>query len=115
MKDYPHWPRAMKRATAAAYCDLSPAEFDKAVASGTLPLGFALGRSLHWSQVGIDEHLDRLSGDAVPDWRELSPLYNSGLRIAKARKQGPATTDDAKAHLLKMAGGKPGPKLKDVP
>jgi hypothetical protein len=103
----------MKRATAAAYCDLSPAEFDKAVASGSLSLGFALGRSLHWSQVTIDEHLDRLSGDAVPDWRERSPLYNPALRVAQGRKRGLATTEDAKAHLLKMAGGKTGPKLKD--
>ena len=105
----------MKRATAAAYCDLSPAEFDTAVASAKLPLGFALGRSLHWSQVALDEHLDRLSGDAVPHWRELSPLYNPALRVEKARKKGPATTEDAMAHLSKMAGGKPGPKLKDNP
>jgi len=109
------WPRAMKRATAAAYCDLSPAEFDTAVASAKLPLGFLLGRSLHWSQPALDEHLNRLSGDTVPHWRELSPLYNPALRVAKPRRQGPVTTEEAKAHPLKIAGGKPGPKLKSKP
>jgi len=106
------WPRAMKRATAAAYCDLSPAEFDKAVASGTLPLGFGLGRSLHWSQVELDEHLDRLTGDAIPHWRELSPLYNPALRVEKAHKKGPAATQDAMAHLSKYGRRQAGPKSK---
>jgi len=65
---------ALTRATAAAYLDLSLAEFDAEVTNERLPHGFMFGRSLHWSRASIDQHLDRLSGDITPDWRERSPL-----------------------------------------
>lgn len=111
MKTWPDWPAAMKRATAAAYCDLSLVEFDTAVASAKLPPGFTLGRCLHWSRIAIDEHLGRLSGDLLPDWREQSPLYSSPPTPTKRRSAGPVTTEQALAHLLKLSGGKLGPKL----
>lgn len=111
MKVYPDWPRAMKRATAAAFCDLSLAEFDAEVASAKLPQGFLLGRSLHWSRPAIEEHLGRLSGDTQPDWREQSPLYSSAPPPSTGRRIRPATAEQAKAHLLKLSGGKPGSKL----
>lgn len=111
MKVYPDWPRAMRRKTAAAFCDLSLAEFDAEVASAKLPQGFPLGRSLHWFRDAIDEHLGRLSGDTRPDWREQSPLYSSPPPPSAGRSVRPATAKQAKAHLLKLSGGKPGPKL----
>lgn len=111
MKVYPDWPRAMKRATAAAFCDLSLAEFDAEVASAKLPQGFLLGRSLHWSRSAIEEHLGRLSGDTRPDWREQSPLYSSAPPPSTGRHVIPATAEQANAHPLKQSDGKLGPKL----
>lgn len=72
----PDWPRMMRRATAAAYCDLSAAEFEREVAGGRLPLPVKLGNSEHWSRIAIDDMLGRLAGDNGPDWRKGSPLYN---------------------------------------
>lgn len=71
----PGWPRMLKRATAALYCDLSVAEFEREVAAGTLPLPVKLGNSDHWSRVAIDEALGQLTGDTTPDWRSKSGLY----------------------------------------
>jgi predicted DNA-binding transcriptional regulator AlpA len=68
----------MKRGTAALYCDLSVAEFEREVASGRLPMPVVLGNSEHWSRVAIDDMLNRLAGDGEPDWREKSPLYGYG-------------------------------------
>jgi predicted DNA-binding transcriptional regulator AlpA len=58
----------MKRRTAAAYCDLSPAEFEREVNEGRLPLPIKLGDSEHWSRRKLDEALDALHGEAG-DWR----------------------------------------------
>ena len=71
----PGWPRMMKRTTAALYCDLSVAEFEREVASGRLPMPVKLGNSEHWSRVAIDEMLGQLTGDTTPDWRKKSGLY----------------------------------------
>lgn len=76
MKTAPYWPAMMKRATAAAYCDLSTNEFEREVFSGTLPMPVKLGNSEHWSRAAIDERLGRLAGDSRPDWRSQSSLYN---------------------------------------
>jgi len=65
------WPRAMKRATAAAYLDLSEAAFEREVASGRLPLPVKLGGRDHWNRSAIDEAIDRLNGPTdTPDWRQ---------------------------------------------
>lgn len=69
------WPRMMKRATAAAYCDLSVAELEREVSRGNLPPPVKLGNHEHWSRVAIDDHLGRLSGDVTPNWRNGSKLY----------------------------------------
>ena len=65
----------MKRGTAALYCDLSVAEFEREVAGGRLPMPVKLGNSEHWSRVAIDEMLGQLTGDTTPDWRAKSGLY----------------------------------------
>ena len=69
------WPRMMKRGTAAAYCDLTPTEFEREVAAGKLPLPVALGNTEHWSRIALDEHLANLAGEGVYDWRKEQPLY----------------------------------------
>jgi len=73
----PGWPRMMRRATAALYCDLSAAEFEREIASGRLPHPVKLGDSEHWSRVAIDEMLGQLTGDTTPDWRVKSKLYGN--------------------------------------
>ena len=78
VKHIPDWPRMMKLATAAAYCDMSIASFEREVAQATLPMPVLLGGLRHWSRTAIDEHLERLAGDAPADWRAHSPLYAAG-------------------------------------
>jgi predicted DNA-binding transcriptional regulator AlpA len=109
MKTWPDWPAAMKRATAAAYCDMSVASFNKEVAIGRLPSPILLGGLHHWTRTSIDQQINNLeknleNGDL--DWRSKVPMY-----AEKRRSGGSATTEQAKAHLLELSGGKPGPKL----
>lgn len=73
----PFWPRMMKKATAARYCDLTTPEFTREVAGGRLPLGVALGDTEHWDRHQLDEELNRLTGQAK-DWRSEQP----GLQAA---------------------------------
>lgn len=71
------WPRTMKRKTAAEYCDLSEAAFEREVASGRLPASFSLGGREHWDKAALDAAIARLTGAAdEPDYRrELRERY----------------------------------------
>jgi predicted DNA-binding transcriptional regulator AlpA len=73
----PDWPRMMRRATAAAYCDMTGSEFEREVAAGRLPCPAVVGGSERWSRSQIDEALERLTGEGVPDWRAGQPLYRA--------------------------------------
>lgn len=67
----PDWPRFMKRARAAAYCDLSEAAFEREIVSGRLPSAIILGGKDHWCRRELDKALDRLTGASdVPDYRK---------------------------------------------
>lgn len=66
------WPRMMRRATAAAYCDLAPAKFIQEVSSGRLPQPILLGGEDHWSIDDLDDDLNRIAGRAH-DWRKDQP------------------------------------------
>ena len=69
-------PAAMKRARAAAYCDLSVIAFEREVADGRLPAAFLLGGALHWRRDAIDAALARLAGEGpLDDWRAGTKLY----------------------------------------
>jgi hypothetical protein len=70
----PDWPRMMRRATAAAYCDMKLDEFEREVGV-TLPVPVLLGGEERWSRAQLDAALDRLTGDAQPDWRANANLY----------------------------------------
>lgn len=72
------WPRMLRRASAAAYLDLSPAEFEREVAAGRLPQPVKLGNSEHWSAAAIDAAVACLTGEHVPSWRDKAGLYASG-------------------------------------
>lgn len=69
------WPRMMRRATAAAYCDLTEAGFEREVAADRLPPPVLLDNKEHWSRVSLDERLAQIAGEAAGDWRKAQPLY----------------------------------------
>jgi len=69
----PDWPAMMLRKTAAAYCELSEAAFEREIASGVLPMPVILGGKPHWHRDQIDEHLANLAGTG--DWRASINLY----------------------------------------
>lgn len=73
----PDWPRMMRKSTAAAYCDLASTDFEREVNKGNLPLPVMLGGGERWSKVLLDEYLERLTGEKVPDWRARSNLYGA--------------------------------------
>lgn len=78
----PDWPRMMKRPTAAAYCDMTPGEFEREVAGGRLPAPTMIGGAERWSRVQIDEALERVTGEGIPDWRRNQPLFQEGCHDA---------------------------------
>ena len=74
----PDWPRMLRRTAAALYCGLTVSEFEREVAIGRLPMPVNLAGKESWSRVQIDECLDRLTGEKVPDWRDNAKLYRAG-------------------------------------
>lgn len=66
------WPQAMKRKTAAAYCEIGIAAFEAAIEKGVLPASFMLGGREHWHKPSLDKALERLAGwserDEMPDY-----------------------------------------------
>ena len=71
------WPAMMRRATVAAYLELSIAGVEREVIAGVLPSPVRFGGKEAWSKKQIDVAIERLVGDATPgsDWRRHSPLY----------------------------------------
>lgn len=64
------WPRLMKRKTAAEYCDLSEAAFEREVMRARFPSGITIGGRDHWDRNALDAAITRLSGGSdVPDYR----------------------------------------------
>ena len=72
---YPDWPRMMRKATLAHYLDITPSEVEKEVIAGTLPLPVKIGSADHWSRAAVDSMIERLTGEALDDWRGKQPLY----------------------------------------
>jgi hypothetical protein len=70
----------MRRRTAALYCDLTIAEFEREALNPGFPAPVQLGRQLHWSRPQIDAYLERLTGDRIPDWRESAKLYQKDVK-----------------------------------
>ena len=75
----PYWPRAMKRSTAAAYCDMSVSAFEKEVLSGRFPSPVTIGGREHWCIKALDKAVDHITGqanDSEPDYvREMREKY----------------------------------------
>ena len=70
------WAAMMRKATAAAYLDMSEAAFLREVAAGRLPQGFMLGGREHWRKDAIDKALDLLAGEGVDPAEE--EFWNRG-------------------------------------
>jgi hypothetical protein len=70
--ELPYWPRMLKRAKAAAYCDLTRPAFEAEVMAGRLPLPVKLGGEDHWDRDALDDDLSRISG-RIADWRKDCP------------------------------------------
>lgn len=69
------WPATMKRATAAAYCDMSVAAFEREIVAGRLPAGVMFGGREHWRKDAIDAAIARLGGDVdqpefLKEWQD---------------------------------------------
>lgn len=78
------WPAAMKRSTAAKYCDLSVTEFELAVSEETLPgpMPIALGRHPHWNKAQLDTALEKISGGQALNWRAQCGLPEQPRKVA---------------------------------
>lgn len=75
----PQWPRMLKRASVCAYLELSAADLEREINAGRLPPPVVLGNGPRWSRAQIDEHLERLTGEAASDdWRKNTKLYGNG-------------------------------------
>lgn len=61
----------MKRKTAAEYCDMTEAAFEREVFSGRFPASVLAGGREHWRKDALDAAIDRLSGEGsdVPAYR----------------------------------------------
>lgn len=65
------WPRMMRRKTAAEYCDLSEAAFEREVIACRLPCPVALGGREHWDRLALDRALAVLTGETdTPQWEQ---------------------------------------------
>lgn len=75
----PDWPRMMRRRTAALYCDMKVADFEREVLADRLPSPVLFGGEERWSRAHLDEALERLTGDGPrADWRAAQPLWERG-------------------------------------
>lgn len=75
------WPAAMKRATAAAYLDMSEDAFLREVRAGRMPGSFVLGGQNHWRKHAIDAAIARLESHSLDDPTER---LRERLRAEKA-------------------------------
>ena len=71
-----NWPAMMLRKTAASYCELSEAAFEREVNAGRLPAPIMFGGKQHWHKVSLDQDLARIAG-LMTDWRNESKLYGT--------------------------------------
>lgn len=74
----PGWPALMLRQTAASYCDMKPAEFEREVVSGKFPDPVMLGGAERWHRVALDAALERIAGGGGGDWRTKAKLHAQG-------------------------------------
>jgi predicted DNA-binding transcriptional regulator AlpA len=60
------WPRLMRRARAARYCDMSETKFDELVLDGRLPKATRLDGMVMWDRRALDAAIDDLIDAPLP-------------------------------------------------
>lgn len=60
----------MKRQTAAQYCDMSVAAFEREIIGGRLPSPVLLGGREHWCKNALDKALDQIAGNHTASYEE---------------------------------------------
>lgn len=66
----PYWPKLMRRPDATRYVSMTVAEFEKAVATGALPMPKRIGSVERWDRDEIDAYIN-----GENDWRKAQPAY----------------------------------------
>jgi hypothetical protein len=75
----PDWPAMMQRATAARYCDMAPADFEREVVAQRPPQPVLIGGGERWNKKALDAAIDGLAGIGEEEnWRLGSNLYAQG-------------------------------------
>lgn len=72
-RTYRDWPALMARNTAARFCDMTVPQFEREVATGTLPQPVAIGGEMRWGNAALTDAIEVLTGRRVADWREHQP------------------------------------------
>jgi hypothetical protein len=78
MKQIPDWPCLMKRATLAQYLDIAPSDVEREIVAGRLPMPIKMGGRDVWSRALVDSMVERMTGEAIDNWRSSQPLYAKG-------------------------------------
>ena len=55
------WPRWLRRASAADYLSVSPSQFDKWVALGTIPTSTKIGGVVLWDRFALDDAIEAIA------------------------------------------------------
>ncbi|WP_050424734.1 hypothetical protein [Bradyrhizobium tropiciagri] len=56
----PHWPRALSKLRAAAYCSVTPQMFDRMIEDGSMPKASKFYQLQRWDRHAVDKALDAL-------------------------------------------------------
>lgn len=66
----------MRRKTAAEYCDMSEAAFEREILAGRLPASVTFGGREHWHRQALDKALARIAGETIDDYED--EFWNRG-------------------------------------
>lgn len=95
MHSYSNWPRLMRRETAAAYCDMSPVQFDRQCPVPAKDQGW---RGLRWDRAMLDAWIENLPN------KERSPVETAPPAIdcsqQSERRPVPHTAAERRAASL---------------
>ncbi|MDX2274362.1 MAG: hypothetical protein NW206_02840 [Hyphomonadaceae bacterium] len=72
------WPRLMRRETAAAYCDMSPDQFDRQCPVPAKDQGW---RGLRWDRAALDRWIDNLPDKPLKAVASGGPALDGGVHI----------------------------------
>ena len=71
-------PLMLRRANAARLCDMTVAQFERAMSEGTMPQPVLIAGEERWALSAIEDAIRRLTNGDQHDWRSKQP----GLRNA---------------------------------